>query len=117
MSHLGYDANIRLAEESVNGQSVAYLYDPDDLLTQAGELMLTRDPTSGDITATKIGGTATSFARNGYGELDHQAFQVGASMLFSLDIVGRDDAGRITSRRETIDNDSHTTTHMISTAI
>lgn len=46
----GYDDNFRLANETVTGNSIAYSYDPDALLTGSGLLTLQRNPQNGFLT-------------------------------------------------------------------
>src|SRR5262249_22195635 len=65
-----YDANFRVAGESVNGgETVTYAYDKDGLLTRAGALTLTRDPTNGALTGSTLGTVTDSIGYNPYGEL------------------------------------------------
>jgi RHS repeat-associated protein len=43
------------SSRTVGNSTVSYTYDPDLLMTQAGNLAITRDPASGNITATTLG--------------------------------------------------------------
>src|SRR5205085_8946129 len=67
--HRTFDASLRIASESVNGgTAVAYGYDRDNLLTSAGALTITRDPSTGLVTGTTIGSINESRTYNQYGE-------------------------------------------------
>jgi RHS repeat-associated protein len=81
----------------VNGASTAYSYDADGLLSEAGALALTRDPTTGFVTRTQIANLATAATYDAFGALIHQD----AGPLYALDLV-RDAAGRVTSKTETL---------------
>lgn len=50
-----YDNNFWLTRLEVNGQSIAYGYDNDGLLTQAGEMVLTRHGQNGLLIGTSLG--------------------------------------------------------------
>ena len=57
------------AAVSVNGANpVAYDYDADSLLTQAGSLTLTRNAQNGLLTGTTLGSVTDSCSYNGFGE-------------------------------------------------
>jgi hypothetical protein len=52
-----YDSNFRIASHTVNGgNAINFIYDNDNLLTNAGTLSLTRSAQNGLITATTLGG-------------------------------------------------------------
>ncbi len=51
-----FNSDLRPAAKIVDGASVSNSYDPDLLLTQAGNLAITRDPASGSsVTRTTLG--------------------------------------------------------------
>ncbi len=98
-----YDADLRLATISVNGANpVAYGYDDDGLLVQAGSLALTRSPQSGLLTATTIGVVTTGYAYNSFGELESMSAAVSGSPIYETTYT-RDKLGRITTKVETIE--------------
>jgi len=68
---------------------------------------LTRDAATGDITQATVGSVTTSFSRNGYGEIDDVSTQVGAAGVYSTDVLARDASGRILSRREVVEGETH----------
>ena len=55
--HRSYDNFFRVASESVSGgPAVSYQYDADGLLTSAGSLQIQRDPATGFLTGSALGG-------------------------------------------------------------
>lgn len=54
-----------------------------------------------------MGSVTTSFSRNGYGEIDDVSTQVGAAGVYSTDVLARDASGRILSRREVVEGETH----------
>jgi RHS repeat-associated protein len=98
----GYDNDFRIASVSVNGANpIAYQYDPDSLLTQAGALTLTRNAQHGLLTGSTLGRVTDTWTYNGFGEpKTYAAAQAGAALL---DIgYTRDKLGRIVEKTETI---------------
>jgi hypothetical protein len=65
----GYDNDFRVNQITVNGANpVAYQYDADSLLTQAGDLTYTRDADNGLLTGSTLGSVNDSTTYNGFGE-------------------------------------------------
>jgi RHS repeat-associated protein len=97
-----YDNDFRVASQSVNGgNAVAFTYDADSLLTQAGSLALTRDPQSGLPTATSLGIVTSTTAYSNHAEsLDHRVQASGADVYRAQ--YTRDALGRITRKIETV---------------
>ncbi len=62
-----YNPDFQVTAMAVNGQSVAFSYDLDGLLTQAGSLSLTRDVAHGLLTGTTIGMVTTTQSYNPFG--------------------------------------------------
>ncbi len=93
-----YNSNLQVASESIDGgNTVTYGYDKDGLLTQAGDLTLTRDAGNGSITGSILGSVTDSVDYNQYGELaSYQAAANGNDAL--QDTYTRDKLGA--SRRE-----------------
>ena len=65
--HHDYDSSLRVTSETItNGRAIAFSYDGDSLLTQAGALSLTLDPTNAYVNSTVLGvgspGTELEFA-------------------------------------------------------
>jgi RHS repeat-associated protein len=106
-----YNPNLQVASESVDGgNTVTYGYDKDGLLTQAGDLTLTRDPGNGSINGSTLGSITDSVGYNQYGELgSYQADVNGSSAI--QDTYTRDNLGRIAQKVETIDGVTTTTVY------
>jgi RHS repeat-associated protein len=67
---LTYDSNLRVASTAVDGGTPIKLkYDPDGLLTQAGQLILNRDSTSGSLASSALDNVTTAQEYNDFGEL------------------------------------------------
>lgn len=98
----GYNNNFWVTELSVNDNSIAFSYDKDGLLIEAGALALTRDPLNGLIATTSLGSISTSQTYNGFAEMDSFTATHGGYALLNTDYT-RDDLGRITSMVETIE--------------
>ncbi len=103
----GYDADLRPASLTVDSEApIAFGYDADGLLTSAGGLALARNATTGFLETTTLGTTADSRTYTSYGELDTWDGTIGGSSAYSFDL-DRDDAGRITTRSETLEGTAH----------
>ena len=86
----------------MNGSSVAFTYDNDDLLKTAGSETLTRHAQHGLVTATTLGNVTDAWGYNGFGELSsYSASANGAQMLATS--FTRDKLGRIVAKTETVD--------------
>ncbi|MFN8149804.1 MAG: hypothetical protein U0R24_01590 [Solirubrobacterales bacterium] len=89
------------SEIKVNGDDpVAYSYDDDDLITEAGDLEITPDPDSGMTAATSIDEIETASTYSDYGELEAETAEDSASTLYSATYT-RDYAGRVETKSET----------------
>ena len=100
-----YDDSLRVESLQVNGETpVQYVYDDDDLLVQAGNLTLVRDPDNGLLTGTTItegaGTVADTYEYNEFGELKHYEVTHNGVEMLDFDYT-RDDLGRISSIVET----------------
>ncbi len=97
----GYDSDLRVAYQWVNfGSEVWYGYDDDGLLTQAGDLAVTRDTDSGRMTETVLGGVSTGYAYDEMGELAGLWAVQDGDTLFRT-VYRRDAGGRIDRITET----------------
>jgi YD repeat-containing protein len=92
---LGYDADLRLSGLAVDGDTIAYGYDDDGLLTTAGDLVLVPDSLNGLLTETTLDSVTTRTSYNGFGEPAADSAWVGSTLVFAR-TYGRDDLGRIT---------------------
>src|SRR5690606_29575358 len=94
--------------------TVQYSYDKDGLVTQAGDLNILRDPTSGRVISKTIGNIRESFSYNEFAELSRQRVvllnSMGAEKETLYDVIyddngtygARDALGRITKKTEWI---------------
>jgi RHS repeat-associated protein len=105
-----YDSSLRrdsqqVAVSSTSQPAIAFSYDNDDLLTQAGALTLTRDPANGLLRGTSLtsgGGTVDdTLDYTSFGELQHYQARSNGTPLLDF-VYGRDNLGRITSLTETL---------------
>lgn len=64
-----YNDDFQIASLDVNGDSVAYGYDDDGLVTTAGALSLSRDIRNGLMTGSMLGSVSTANGYNEFGEL------------------------------------------------
>jgi RHS repeat-associated protein len=92
-----------IATESVNGAAtVAFGYDADGLLIQAGALAIARDAATGLVTSATLGTTTDTHIYNTFGESTRQTAQANGTQVFDVQIT-RDALGRITHRVEVVD--------------
>lgn len=97
-----YDNDFRAKTISVNGaNAITYSFDADSLLTQAGDLALTRSAQNGLLTGTALGKLADSLSYNSFGELARYEAKIDGASLFKTDYT-RDKLGRITRKVETL---------------
>jgi RHS repeat-associated protein len=103
-----YDNNFRVLSESVNGaNSVAFGYDSDGLLTSAGALTLTRDPTNGLTMNATVGTVSDTYRYTSFGELQDKLTQQSGTAIYEENLT-RDTDGRIEQKTETIQGVTHT---------
>jgi RHS repeat-associated protein len=97
-----YDTGFRLATEAVNGgPAIAFTYNADDLITQAGSLAIGRNAQNGLVQSTALGVVSDIFARNPFGEVTAYSAVANATPLYSATLT-RDGLGRVTQKQETI---------------
>jgi RHS repeat-associated protein len=103
----GYNSDFRVKSISLNqADPVAYSYDKDGLLTQAGLLSLTRKPQNGLLVGTTLGVVSDSFGYNGFGETSDYQATINGNPLIRWSYQ-RDKLGRITRKTETVGSLSH----------
>ncbi|WP_114325995.1 RHS repeat domain-containing protein [Candidatus Colwellia aromaticivorans] len=102
-----YNNHFLVNSISVNGDAVAYGYDKDNLVVQAGDLTLERDAQNGTLTSTTIASINTNQTVNGFSELTDYQASYDNSTLFHTDYT-RDGLGRITSLSETVNGQTTT---------
>jgi RHS repeat-associated protein len=103
-----YNNDFQVITQSVNGANpISFTYDNDGLLKTAGNLTLDWNLTNGMLTGTVLGNTTDTITPNTFGELDrYQAFYNGTS-IFDIQYGARDKLGRITTKTETINGETH----------
>jgi len=98
-----YDADFRHTAQSVNGgNGVSLTYDADSLLTQVGAENITRDPSTGFVSATAVGTVTSASAYSGFGEPANIWYAVSGNTVFAQAYT-RDALGRIVEKQETVD--------------
>ena len=104
---LTLNANFLPASQSVNGAAIAYTYDRDLLLTQAGNLSLTRDPTTGFVTGTTLGSVTDQRQFDDRGLLTNYVASVSGTSAWAV-ALGYDLIGRLTNKIETVGGTTRT---------
>lgn len=97
-----YDGDLRVAQESVgDDDSVSFVYDADNRLLAAGELVFERDPSSGLVLAAAIGGLEETWDYNSFGEPTRYEVTFDGALVYRLDLT-YDALARIVRKVETI---------------
>jgi RHS repeat-associated protein len=91
---VAYDRNFRVIGEAVNGDTVAFGYDTDGLLTSAGSLILGRSATNGLLLADTLGEIRSAYQYSSRGELKGYRVLRDTTKLFATGYI-RDSLGRI----------------------
>ena len=114
-----YDNNFWLTgitvDDGATSATVSYGYDNDGMLTQAGDLSISRDVVNGLPIGTTLGTVAADSSYNSFGELENYSSAAGGATLLS-DSYTRDALGRITAKTETIGGVTTTTSYDYDTA-
>ncbi|MGH7164138.1 MAG: kelch repeat-containing protein [Nitrospiraceae bacterium] len=99
-----YDNNFRITSQSVNGgNTIAFGYDTDSLLTSAGAETISRRSDNGLISGTSLGTISDERTYNPFGEVASYRVTRPASPVTYLDVAyTRDKLGRITQKAETL---------------
>ncbi|HEY0557452.1 MAG TPA: hypothetical protein VGG20_24565, partial [Thermoanaerobaculia bacterium] len=99
-----YDDSFHLTSTSVNGtDTMAFQYDRDDLLVQAGSLTLQRNAANGLLSGTTLGAVATAQTYNGFGEVSDLQASFGSTPLYEATYT-HNQLARITEKAETLGN-------------
>ncbi len=103
-----YDNSFRPISQSIGGAHVvAFSYDADELLTQAGDATVVHDAINGLLSTVTVGDTQSSLAYNGFGEPETMTYTNSSGLLYEESHV-RDAIGRITESVETTGSGSKT---------
>jgi RHS repeat-associated protein len=98
---LTYDNNFRTISQTVNGaDAVAFAYDADGLLTQAGAMSISRNAQNGLVTGTSLGAVTDTRQYNTFGELSNYSANANALEVLRFQHT-RDNLGRIIEKTET----------------
>ncbi len=97
-----YNEDFQVISESINGgHVVAYQYDLDGLLINAGGLAVSRDPQNGALTGSTLGQVTGGWSKNAFGEPEEIAAHYSGTLVYSSSYL-RDKLGRIVTKEETI---------------
>lgn len=97
-----FDNRWFVTNELVNGaHTVPFAYDDDGLLTKVGNLEVTRDPASGFLTGTTLGGVTDSFTYTAFAELASYSASFSGTTIYQATYT-YDKLGRIVQRTEII---------------
>jgi RHS repeat-associated protein len=111
-----YNADFNLTELKVNGLNpIAFQYDNDQLLTQAGSLILTRNAQNGLLTGTALGSLTDTISYNSFGETSQYTAKYATAEFYKTAFT-RDKLGRIAQRVETVNGNTHTYDYAYDTA-
>lgn len=95
-----YNPDLLLSRIQVNNQPVLDLrYDADELLTQVGELQITRSQAHGFVTGATLRNTSDMVTYNGFGEIASYLAMTNGERLLAVNYT-YDAVGRITQRSE-----------------
>ncbi|MCP3894190.1 MAG: RHS repeat protein, partial [Bacteroides sp.] len=98
----GYNAELRLKSININWlANIGTQYDDDALITQVGDLKLTRAPNNGQLKGTTLGQVSTDLTYNPFGELQSETASYEGNSLYHVEYT-RDKLGRITDKTEII---------------
>lgn len=97
-----YNNNFDVSRLTVNGDSVTYTYDDDQLLTSAGRLSIMRDAGHGLAVGTTLDRVTTTQTYNAFSEINTFISSVNDSQIFSLEF-SRDSGGRIVEKVESVE--------------
>lgn len=103
-----YDATFRSITETINGATIAFDYDADNLLIQAGDQTLVRDPQTGLALSRTVDAVTVSHGYDEFGALASlTATHDTNGILYDL-ALDRDGIGRVIQRVEFIDGQTTT---------
>ena len=108
-----YDNDFRISTRSINGgNSITFTYDDDSLLTQAGDLAITRETQkAGLISGSTLDSLMTTRTYNDFAEMDSFDASYNTTSLYNTSYT-RDKLGRITQKVETVEGTTATTNYV-----
>ena len=111
-----YDADTRVATQSVNGaDTVTFQYNQDSQLNGVGALTLSRDAQNGLVIDSTLGAVTDTTGYNGFGEPMSYTASASGSPVLDLQYQ-RDNLGRITQKTEIIGGVTTTFDYLYDTA-
>lgn len=96
-----WNESFRPSSQTVAGATVAFAYDADGVLSQAGDLSLSRAVASGLFAGDTLGSLIHRLGRNAHGEVIADTVRNGNAIL-SLTAFTRDSLGRILTKADSI---------------
>jgi RHS repeat-associated protein len=106
-----YDNSYRITSSQINGgNAIAFAYDDDDLMRQAGALTLGHDAQTGLLTGTALGDVITARGYNAFGEPTSDSAAYLGAAVYAVQYT-RDKLGRISQKTETIGGVTSTYTY------
>lgn len=97
----GFDDDFRIASVAVNGSAVAYTFDADGLLTQAGTLVLTRNLTTGQLVSQSQGVVVSGWTYDAYGSVETSTSSASGAVVYR-EVMTRDSLARVIGKVETV---------------
>lgn len=100
----GYNTDLQVSSQTVNGNVVSFGYDNDGLLTTAGAETLVRytNPNNGFLQSTTLGNVTTSHTYNTFGESQLDTAKFSGATIYEANYTVRDKLGRIKEKSETV---------------
>ena len=103
-----YDNNFWVISEGIdNGNAINFTYDNDGLLTNAGALAVTADPSDGRVLEITLGDAKEIRTYDVFGDLATYTANFGSTVLYTVAIT-RDADGRVSTETETIGSKTST---------
>ncbi len=97
-----YDNNFRVTDLSINGgNTISFQYDDDNLLTQAGDLVVSHDAQNGLLLGSTLSNVSDTWNHNVFAETTAYSAAYNTTALYHVTYT-RDKLGRITETSETI---------------
>ena len=97
-----YNNDLQVTSQSINKTNILnFQYDQDGLLTQVGDMSITREQKTGRISSTTLGNVTTNQSYNTLGELAGYQANYNSNPIFQTSYT-RDSLGRITTLNETV---------------
>ncbi len=92
-----------VAEDIADSSKIEYQYDKAGRLIQAGELTISRHPSTGQVQSERLGTLERTWRYNSFGEIVGAAITASGKSIYKLS-VQRDKLGRVTERTEQFSN-------------